>query len=202
MTILSRTVLVMSASVLVFFACYGTPIPSNDTAAVIDVNHPDSWERGVERGKDNLRRIATALIGIARDRRQSDDERRKAIMTLGSIGNKEALDFLVAHIRLRYEVWFRINAEGTEEYPCSFALTIAAQQPEHGGNVVMAILRALDQPKSEEELLDLGHVLRHALTEEGAAGLVAGELKRANRTNNPDEVRIHNLSAIQKYLER
>ena len=143
----------------------------NDKAIVersFEAENPETWEAAVNGAQQHLREVSGALISVAKDEKRSDDDRRTAIFVLGTIDNKESLDFLIENITLVLP----IDIGDTEEdrlkmTPCRYALMMGGSWK--AGQAVMA---SLDAPKSKHERLLLATVLSMCLTKNVALAAV------------------------------
>ena len=69
----------------------------------IRIDRPETWEPAVKRTQAEVDRIAHVLVATAKDEKRPYQQRRKAILLLGKIGNDKSLDFLIANVSLRMD---------------------------------------------------------------------------------------------------
>ncbi len=157
----------------------------------IDAAKPDTWEANINHVTNKLDQIAKALIAVAKDEKRPNEERRKAILLLGKIRNKESLDFLISNVSLRIPVFH--SFELPLETPYRYALC------KRDWNIAKAVLDSLKKkPKSKTDLLHLSSVLRATLTKERAIAIVDVELRKLRISEN---VYKKNLKIVRVYLK-
>ena len=152
-----------AAGALVVTVCLGGE-PASGPAATgappgFAADKPETWEPAIKRAQGDLDAIADVLIRVARgagphaqDEELGPQERLKAIMTLGRIGNDKAIDFLVTNVAMRFE--------SSGDYPClSSLLHSIRDRGQRDWRVAQAVFRSLDQPKTRTELVYFSKVL-------------------------------------------
>jgi hypothetical protein len=172
------------------------PPTANDLALL----RPEAWQKSATDSRAQLKKLAEALVVVAKDETRPIPERRQAIFALGKLGNKESLDFLIANITLRLP-WGKTvtKLEQLQQDPCMYALFIA-RDGDLTWNVVQAVLLALAKPKSREELMALAWVIDVNLGHGPAQAMMDCQIKFEENRHPPDQVRVGNLKAIREFL--
>jgi hypothetical protein len=182
----------------------GAAPPGDGAAPPLDPKQPDSWQASVNRARENLGQVTRALIAVARDPARPDGDRRKAIFALGKVGDREALEFLVANIGLQLPVGRVVGDEDRlQETPCYYVLSQAGRAwKDKDLNVLGVILDALDRPRTETELVYYAEVLRGLLaTEKVTTNTRARAFVGYELSAEPGAVRKKNLEAILRGLK-
>jgi hypothetical protein len=166
-------------------------------AELLDLSDPGSWEAAVTDQHARASKIAESLISVARDKQRSDDDRRKAILLLGRIGNSECVEFLVANVGILLPMRLvKGDADHLLQRPCTYALSRIAGV-DRNWNVVPVILRELAKPtrRTRQELRDFAFVLESICGKKTARFLVEQELGRAS-----DATVKENLKGVLRYM--
>ncbi len=187
----SSTILLVCLSMWAIGVCgAGSASDSPLEKPVIDIAKSDTWEASVKLANDNMGKIAAALIAVAKDEKRPVEERRRAILLLGRIGNRESLGFLIGNVSLRLPINIGSGDEDRlKKTPCLHALC--------GGDwrAAQAILASLDEPRSETDLMYLAYPLERILFRDVALAAVERQLLQ-----KPNEVRKKNLQILKKFL--
>ena len=166
----------------------------NLTGAQTEIHdaRPDTREAGIKRANENLSKIAETLIAVVEDEKRTAEEKRKAILLLGKIRDKQSLDFLISNVSMHIPKMKLLGGEALLETPCMYALYTG------DWNTAKAVLDSLEKPKSKEDLLRLSAVLESALTRDHAQAIVDVELAKLIASVNH---RKENLKVIKGFLK-
>lgn len=146
---------------------------------------PDFWEPAsadvaalagqVVKAGESRKELSQRLQKIALDESRKGADRHAAIFSLGKLGDEQSLDFLAQHIALHVPPDFGgTKVQQMRSWPCSIALSSG------GWNSIPAILRSLEQERSDLELIWSGLLLaRDTPGKEFALALLNVELRRA-----------------------
>jgi hypothetical protein len=185
---------------------------------------PD-WERQVNEAQKVLGQVSAKLIATAEDAKAPVEDRWRAVLALGRVGDRASLEYLVDHIALRLVPPFRfqIGEEG-KDAPCFWALTNLPNGWEGEGrnwNLAQVILMATGKARTEDELWRYAHLLHNTLDirmsknafGESSRALPMVEVELANESQASRYVedeqvikeratRVKNLTALKKFLEK
>ncbi len=186
-------VLVLAGLMLMGANCHKAKEPQQG----LDLTDAVSWEPAVTREIADLDKLAEAFISVAKDEERSDEDRRKAILLVGEIGNSKCLEFLAANIG----IFLRLSTvKGDADYllqrPCTYAL-MKIRGVDRNWNAVPVVLRALAKPRerTKGELRDFAIALKSICGKKIGRFLVTDKLSRAS-----NETVKENLKTVQKYL--
>lgn len=189
---IAGVVLVLGGLVLMGANCHQAKKPQG-----LDLTAPASWEVAATSEIADLDKLAEAFISVAKDEERSDEDRRKAILLVGRIGNSRCVEFLVGNIGIFLPMESRVtSAQRLMQRPCAYALRPASVR-DRNWNAAPAILRELRKPtkRTKLELRNFTTVLNVVCGEKIARFLVTDELSRAS-----NEMVKENLKTVQKYL--
>jgi len=188
------TILVLSLVTLAIVFCGAQSASSRlAEAPIIDIAKPDTWEARVKRANEDIAQIARSLISVAKDKKRPVEERRKAILLLGSVRNKESIEFLIANVSLRLPMRRILgDRDAMLETPCTFVLH------QGGWNTAKAVLDSLAKPRPNADLLRIYGVFKRNLTRKRAIAIVDVELEKLVGSEN---IYKKNLKTIKTYLK-
>lgn len=161
----------------------------------LNLSKPETWEKEVQNAKENLARITVALTFVASDKTRSPDDRRKAILLLGQIDNKDSVEYLVSNIALELPL-----ADGTDDdaklrqRPCVLALATSYKGRWKAAKVV---LKALESSRSEKQLENCAEALKRMVGVNVALIFVEGALTKARSDHHKS-----NLEFVKKAIPK
>jgi hypothetical protein len=185
---------------------------------------PDEGESGRAATKllDDREALSKKLLAVADDAKRPEPERWEAVVAAGRLGTRAALEYLVEHITLRLTPPAdRRGEDQGEDRVCFWVLTHQLCGWEGDGrnwNVAQLVLRAVGQPRTDDELVRYARVLELSLgltrfsdgTYSGsprAVAVVDAEITSestatpgANLPGGGRTTRLANLRAIRKAL--
>jgi len=160
----------------------------------LDLTKPASWSETVARSNDQLAEQTKLLIGVAKDVKRPDSERREAIYALAKIGNRESLEYLVSNLTLKLEVGIITGDEDRlKATACVYALREFAKD---NWNVAAVIFASLDGSRSDLQLGYSASILKRILGKKAATALIDANLTADLKPNHKS-----NLLGLKRALD-
>lgn len=137
----------------------------------------------------------TEISGDLRARIGLENRRLLAIILLGELETKKAIQFLVDSITLNLEPAFNGEEGMIKRHPCSYVLR------KSGWKVIPFILKALEQAKTDKEMNYLYGVLKSILGIRLSRAVIQSEIETF-KDDKDKATYINNLNQIKQYLEK
>jgi hypothetical protein len=205
---------------LVLVACAAAAVSAGRPPGTPDEGEPG---RATAKVLDDREALSKKLLAVADDPERPEPERWQAVVSVGRLGTRAGLEYLVEHITLLLTPpGDRRRSEATDEdHVCYWVLTHRPAGWEGDGrnwNVAQVVLRAIGQPRTDDEVRRYARVLELSLgltrfsdgTYSGSPRAVAvvdaeiaSESVATPRADFPDggrPTRLANLKAIRKAL--